>query len=205
MQSRYEQAYSMSQLYAAERPPPIPPSEHERRRKVKDVQEVVEAGRRRGLAEERIRTGLTQLDSLLPDVLSLHRMKPADWATVATDIESVAEKIIILKSLYPTADVFRIIFRKPKLLLQTPKRLQEDGAAILRLLSAAPNPGAILEATPDLVDPLSLSRCLASLAASYPGQDPVALLQAHPDILANSGSEAAVELTADYGELSTKD
>lgn len=36
-------------------------------------------------------------------------------------------------------------------------------------------------------------------------QDPVQLLQAHPDILANSGSEAAVELTADYGELSTKD
>lgn len=35
-----------------------------------------------------------------------------------------------LKSLYPTADVFRIIFRKPKLLLQTPKRLQGDGAAV---------------------------------------------------------------------------
>lgn len=33
---------ALSQLYAAERPPPIPPSEHERRRKVKDVQEVVD-------------------------------------------------------------------------------------------------------------------------------------------------------------------
>ncbi len=32
------------------------------------------------MAEERIRTGLSQLDSLLPGgVLSLHRMKPSDW------------------------------------------------------------------------------------------------------------------------------
>lgn len=35
---------------------------------------------------------------------------------------------------------------------------------VLRLLSRAPNPCAILEAQPDLVDPVSLSRCLASLA-----------------------------------------
>lgn len=42
MQARYEQAYSMSQLYAKERPPPIPLEEHERRRRVKDVQEVVD-------------------------------------------------------------------------------------------------------------------------------------------------------------------
>ncbi len=35
---------------------------------------------------------------------------------------------------------------------------------MLRLLSRAPNPCAILEAQPDLVDPVSLSRCLAALA-----------------------------------------
>ncbi|KXZ42528.1 hypothetical protein GPECTOR_138g659 [Gonium pectorale] len=205
MQSRYEQAYSMSQLYAAERPPPIPASEHERRRRVKDVQEVVDAGRRRGLKEDTVRSGLEALDSLLPNVLSLHRMKPSDWATVASDVDGLAERVILLRSLYPTADIFRLVFRKPKLLLQSTKRLQEDAAAIMRMLASSPAPCAILEATPDLLDPLCLSRCLASLAATYPGQDPVALLQAHPDILANSGSEAAVELTAEYGELSTKD
>ncbi|KAG2485520.1 hypothetical protein HYH03_015792 [Edaphochlamys debaryana] len=205
MQTRYEQAYSMSQLYAAERPAPIPLDEHERRRQVKDVAEVVEAGRRKGLAEPRIREGLTQLDALLPGVLSLHRMKPGDWAAVAADTVAVAEKIILLKSLYPSADIFRIVFRKPRLLLMTPARLQSDAQEILRLLSSAANPAAILEATPDLVDPLSLSRCLASLKSAFPGTDPVALLQRHPDILSNLGSEAAVELTADYGELSTKD
>ncbi|GLC46404.1 hypothetical protein PLESTF_001539100 [Pleodorina starrii] len=205
MQTRYEQAYSMSQLYAAERPPPIPPSEHERRRRVKDVQEVVDAGRRKGLGEELIRSGLTQMDALLPGVLSLHRMKPSDWAVVASDVNSLAEKIILLKSLYPTADIFKIVFKKPKLLLLPNAKLEQDAAAIMRLLSSAPNPCAILESTPDLVDPLSLSRCLASLAAAFPGQNPVLLLQQHPDILANLGSEAAVELTAEYGELSTKD
>ncbi|GLI69400.1 hypothetical protein VaNZ11_014004 [Volvox africanus] len=205
MQSRYEQAYSMSQLYAAERPPPIPPSEHERRRRVKDIQEVVDAGRRKGLKEEVVRDGLTQMDALLPGVLSLHRMKPSDWATVASDVSSLAERIILLKSLYPAADIFKIVFKKPKLLLLSTTRLEQDAAAIMRLLSSAPNPCAILESTPDLVDPLSLSRCLASLATSFPGQDPVMLLQQHPDILANLGAEAAVELTAEYGELSTKD
>ncbi|GIL48357.1 hypothetical protein Vafri_4627 [Volvox africanus] len=205
MQSRYEQAYSMSQLYAAERPPPIPPSEHERRRRVKDIQEVVDAGRRKGLKEDVVRNGLTQMDALLPGVLSLHRMKPSDWATVASDVSSLAERIILLKSLYPTADIFKIVFKKPKLLLLSTSRLEQDAAAIMRLLSSAPNPCAILESTPDLVDPLSLSRCLASLAISFPSQDPVMMLQQHPDILANLGAEAAVELTAEYGELSTKD
>lgn len=205
MQARYEQAYSMSQLYAKERPPPIPLEEHERRRRVKDVQEVVDAGRRRGIKEDVLRQGLQQLDALLPNVLSLHRMKPSDWATVASDINSVAEKVILLKSLYPSADIFRIIFRRPKLLLLTPDRIRSDAQEVLRLLSRAPNPCAILEAQPDLVDPVSLSRCLASLAQAFPSSQPVDLLQRQPNLLSEMGSEAMVELTADYGELSTKD
>ncbi|GFR46248.1 hypothetical protein Agub_g7796, partial [Astrephomene gubernaculifera] len=229
MQSRYEQAFSMSQLYAAERPAPIPPSEHERRRRVKDVQEVVDAGRRRGLSEEVVRGGLAQLDSLLPGVLSLHRMKPSDWATVASDITAVADKLILLKSLYPAADLFKLVFKRPRLLLLPPQRLRQDAQEVLRLLSGCPSPCAILEATPDFTDPLTLTRCLASLAATFaataaasspthgssvPGQpaafsslppNPLQLLAAHPELLAGLGSETLMELTAEYGELSTKD
>lgn len=38
-----------------------------------------QAGRRRGIKEDVLRQGLQQLDALLPNVLSLHRMKPSDW------------------------------------------------------------------------------------------------------------------------------
>jgi hypothetical protein len=178
--------------------------------------------------------------------------------------------------------------------LRPPAQPSCPAPSLLLLLLLLPPPSLPAQATPDLTDPLSLSRCLASLAASYPGQvregdegegrrkgrggpappappglgpraprctagapappaspsclgpapptpdcisvpptscsrpcaaaaasqpypdctrtsappppqDPVALLQAHPDFLANSGAEAALELTADYGELSTKD
>lgn len=204
MQSSYEAAYSMAQLYAKDRPAPIPLSEHEERRKVKDVKEVVEAGRRRGVGEQAVRHGLQQLDTLLPDILNLHRMKPADWVTVAIDVGGVAEKLIILKDAFPRADVFHIIAKRPKTLLRASPALLEDTARVRHILASAPDPDAIVTSLPDVVDPISLSRALAYLASAFAGQDPVMLLQTRPDVMTNMG-EATVELTADYGELSTKD
>ncbi len=42
-------------------------------------------------------------------------------------------------------------------------------------------------------------------AQAFPSSQPVDLLQRQPNLLSEMGSEAMVELTADYGELSTKD
>lgn len=71
-------------------------------------------------------------------------------------------------------------------------------------MANAPEPDAIIEALPDAIDPISLARSLSYLASAFAGQDPALLLQRNPDVVNNMG-EATVELTADYGELSTKD
>lgn len=42
MEEAFQQAYTMSQLYVQSRPEPIPLSEHEARRKRKDMQEIVD-------------------------------------------------------------------------------------------------------------------------------------------------------------------
>lgn len=204
MEQRYQEAFSMAELYAIDRPPPIPASEHEQRRHVKDIQEVVDAGRRKGLAEANVRGGLAQLETLLPNILNLHKMKPADWAVVTSDVGAVAEKMIVLKESYPKADIFKVLAKRPKTLLRSSKALADDAAQVKRLLANAPEPDAIIEALPDAIDPISLARSLAYLGSAFAGQDPVLVLQRNPDVVNNLG-ETTVEMTADYGELTTKD
>lgn len=53
------------------------------------------------------------------------------------------------------------------------------------LLSKAEDVDAIIQAVPELSDPVALSRSLAFLAGSFPSKDPVLLLQENPQILLN--------------------
>jgi hypothetical protein len=66
------------------------------------------------------------------------------------------------------------------------------------MLSKATDVDGIIQAVPELSDPATLNRSLAFLAASFAGQDPVALLQENPRILLNLG-ESNMEDHAEYG------
>jgi len=195
----------MSQLYAQERPPPIPLSEHQQRRKNRDAAEIVEAARRKGKSEEFVRGRLSELEALLPDLVNLHKLKASDWVTVLNDVNAVAEKLVVIKSVFPKANAFAVVSRMPKLLLQSTARVQQDAEEVRRALSSLPDPDAIIEAVPDLVHPPTLSRSLATLRASFPASDPLEILQKSPEVLYNLGGEADIGDSAEYGELSTKD
>lgn len=67
------------------------------------------------------------------------------------------------------------------------------------LLQRADNVDIIIQAVPELSDPATLNRSLGYLAASFPGQDPVALLQENPTILLNLG-ESNVEDSAEVSD-----
>lgn len=61
----------------------------------------------------------------------------------------------------------------------TPSRQPTDADAlqVKSLLSKAEDVDAIIQAVPELSDPVALSRSLSFLASSFPGKDPVLLLQ----------------------------
>ncbi|KAF8056727.1 hypothetical protein HT031_006225 [Scenedesmus sp. PABB004] len=200
----YSKAFTMSQLYVGNRPAPVPAADWETRRRKRDMEDILLAARRRGKDAAAVQANLAALEALLPDLVNLNKMKPADWVALSEDVTGAANKLILLKSAYPDADVFSIVARRPRTLLESEQRITESAAAVKALLSAAESVDEIIQAVPELTDPATLSRSLSFLSTSFPGQDPVALLQENPGILLNLG-ESNVEDSAEYGELTTKD
>lgn len=197
-------AYTMSQLYVKNRPEAVPLTEWEARRKKRDLEDIMQAAKRRGKDPAKVKANLEQLETILPNLIDLNKMKAADWVLLSEDVQGAANKLIILKTQFPTADVFSIMAKRPKTLLQTEQRIEENAQQVKALLSRADNIDAIIQAVPELSDPATLSRSLGYLASYFPGQDPVALLQENPTILLNLG-ESNVEDSAEYGEMTTKD
>lgn len=173
--NRYTTAYSMAEIYAKDRPPPIPLTEFEQRRKKKDAQEIVDAAiKKKGKAVEGdVRRGLEQLDGLLPGLINLFKMKPADWAAIALDVDEVAAKLVSLKTIFPTANAFKIVSKTPKMLLRSTDDVTKDAEKVKGVLSSLPDPDIIIEAVPELADPASLMKALATIRASFPNQDPL--------------------------------
>lgn len=194
----------MSQLYVKDRPAAVPLPEWEARRKKRDMEDILLSAKKRGKDQAAVQKGLEQLDALMPNLINLNKMKPADWVTLSEDVNSAANKLILLKTAFPSADVFSVIASRPKTLLQSEDRIASDAQQVKTLLSAAKDIDAIIQAVPELIDPATLSRSLAFLASSFRGKDPVALLQENPQILLNLG-ESNVEDSAEYGEMTTKD
>lgn len=63
----------------------------------------------------------------LPEPL---RPRPRVTSPPAPPLPPPAPASRSLKSLYPSADIFRIIFRRPKLLLLTPDRIRSDAQEV---------------------------------------------------------------------------
>eukprot|EP00775_Hariotina_reticulata_P013621 gene13621-13747_t len=170
----------MSQLYVKNRPAAVPLQEWEVRRKKRDMADILEAAARRGKTQTQVQQNLQQLEQLMPDLINLNKMKPADW------------------TMYPKADVFSIVASRPKMLLQSESQISENAKQVKAMLSKATDVDAIIQAVPELSDPATLNRSLAFLAGSFAGQDPVVLLQENPKILLNLG-ESNMEDHAEYG------
>eukprot|EP00878_Enallax_costatus_P002408 GHUV01002584.1.p1 GENE.GHUV01002584.1~~GHUV01002584.1.p1 ORF type:complete len:273 (+),score=66.45 GHUV01002584.1:493-1311(+) len=197
-------AFTMSQLYVKNRPEAVPLSEWEARRKKRDMEDIMQAAKRRSKDPEKVKANLEQLETVLPNLIDLNKMKAADWVQLSEDVQGAANKLIILKSEFPTADVFSIMATRPKTLLQSEQQIEENAKQVKALLSRADNIDTIIQSVPELSDPATLSRSLGYLASYFPGQDPVALLQENPTILLNLG-ESNIEDSAEYGEMTTKD
>lgn len=204
MEQAFQQAYTMSQLYVSNRPKPVPLTEYQQRRKEKDMKEIMDAAAKRGKNPLKVRESLEQLEVLLPGLINLYKMKASDWVAMGEDVNAMANKLVLLKTYYPQADIFRIVAQRPKTLMQSDAVIKDNAEKVKKLLGRAEDPDAIIQSLPELMDPTSLSRALGYLQQQFPDQDPVHLLQKNPNLLLNL-VESDVEDSAEYGELSTKD
>jgi hypothetical protein len=175
----YHKAFTISQLYGAnaQRPPPVPLSEHEARRAKRDREDIIAASRRARVSAAAVEKGLTELEQLLPGLVNLDRMKASEWASLAADVPTVAARLIALRTLYPKADAFAMVAARPRTLLLTEQQLETNAAEVKAMLRGAASVDAIVEAVPELVESSQLSRSLVWLRQAFPSLDPVALLQ----------------------------
>lgn len=58
------------------------------------------------------------------------QMKAADWATVAEDVGAAANKLILLRTLYPGVDVFAMVAARPRTLLMSDAVLSENATQV---------------------------------------------------------------------------
>eukprot|EP00878_Enallax_costatus_P023164 GHUV01024627.1.p1 GENE.GHUV01024627.1~~GHUV01024627.1.p1 ORF type:complete len:232 (+),score=15.53 GHUV01024627.1:493-1188(+) len=72
-------AFTMSQLYVKNRPEAVPLSEWEARRKKRDMEDIMQAAKRRSKDPEKVKANLEQLETVLPNLIDLNKMKAADW------------------------------------------------------------------------------------------------------------------------------
>lgn len=227
LEEAVKKAFTMSQLYVKNRPPPIPLSDFEERRKKRDIAEICEAGRKRGGVEADIRANLAQLEALLPNLINLNRMKASDWALLAGNVPAVANKLILLKTLFPDVDIFKVVALRPRTLLQTEASIRENAQKVLAVLegpctpppgaaSSAPlpplsasypdpleparPPSAVLEEVPELLESGAIERALFALSRAFPGKPPLDCLRRDPRVLLHLG-EATAELCEEYGEI----
>ncbi|KXZ55259.1 hypothetical protein GPECTOR_3g398 [Gonium pectorale] len=166
------------------------------------------AGRRQGIREELLRENLDKLEALLPELTpDVSKMRAADWAKLAKDVNQVALMLVTIKTSYPGANVGKIVAKAPKLLLKSPEALRSDAEVVRRVLAAAPNPDAIVEEVPYLMEPSALAQSLSNVARWYNTKDPVAMIAKNPKLLLNV-EEADLEADPLYGlslNLSTID
>lgn len=180
---------------------PFKQRDWEAKRRENDLKDVQQAGSKLGVKAKVIQNNLQQLQALVPGLLiNLDKMKASDWAKLLRDIDSVVAVVIALKTHYPKVDIANIIKRKPKLLMSSQQRVDEDALKVKSILgSKVQDIDAIIDAVPDLMSPQQLTTSLSNLVAWFPTHDPFELLQQNPQILENPN----VEADPTYGEITT--
>lgn len=143
---------------------------------------------------------LSSLQKLLPGiVLNLDKMRATEWASVLKNISHIAVVIITLKTLYPRADLSKVVNARPRTLLEDPQRLEEDAKQVAVLLKDAGDQiDLIIEAVPSFLDPKALVTSLCLLKRWFPNQKPTQILIHSPQVFLNV-DEADLDADPLYG------
>lgn len=181
--------------------------ERRKRRLVSDLREALASSHRRAAAspnkrpvpgarplppladatEARLSSGLAALENLLPGWkidLDASGVKAADLASLALDPSQAASRVLALKALWPTADLTRIVQKKPAVLLDDAATLKANAAQVRQLLRTAVDADALVTAIPELLSPRMALSCLLTVAKWYFNRrDPVEVLEKDPGLI----------------------
>jgi len=166
-----------SSFSAADTPPEEPDSIKERYR-VRLFQELREQAVRRGQDAEGFDRGVKALETVVgtftPDISA---MNETEWVNLIMDSESLANKIVVVKTAFPSLDIIKLILKKPRVFLATAADLGSTCQQVLHLLRDAPDPGAIISETPDLMETQMLASAIVTFQRWWPEKDPIQVLQ----------------------------
>jgi hypothetical protein len=75
--------------------------------------------------------GVQTLETLLPGLqIDIELLKASDWAKLVVSVKETANRIVLLKTLYPRADLTAIVQRMPSALLWSAEELQENAIQV---------------------------------------------------------------------------
>jgi len=108
-------------------------------------------------------------------------MKASDWALIAMDVSSIANKLIVLN---PGMNLSKVLMKRPQILRLDVQVLDKDAVAVKCMLAAAKDPDRLLEEVPDLLAPKVLLSVLTTVKKWWHlERDPVEVLEAEPDLI----------------------
>ncbi len=126
---------------------------------------------------------LDSLRVLIPDLAArMSTMRAGDLARLAGSVSDVAQSMVRLRGVFPTANVSAMVSRRPDLLAMPADELASRAAA-LRILLAGCDADAAAAEQPRLLDVEDTMVALAELRRLMPGLNVVKMLAADTSLL----------------------
>lgn len=158
--------------------PPEEPDQIRERFRVRLFGELRQAAVKGGHDGGRFDKGVKVLETVVgPFTPDLSALKEKEWVELIVDAGSLASKMVILKTHFPCVDVAQLILKKPRVFLCETNELETTCQQVVHLLREAPNAGAIIAETPDLLDPPMVASAIVTFHKWWPEKDPIQMLQ----------------------------
>eukprot|EP00873_Tetraselmis_striata_P012670 jgi/Tetstr1/432934/TSEL_022274.t1 len=172
----------MWQLFAAafdpETTPPEEPGQIRERFRLRLFGELRQAAVRAGHDDKKFDRGVALLETVVgtftPD---LNALREREWVELVVDAGSLASKMVVLKTHFPSLDATQLILKKPRVFLSPTSELDTTCQQVMHLLKDAPDPGAIIAETPDLLEPAMVASAIVTFKNWWPEKDPIQVLQ----------------------------
>jgi hypothetical protein len=126
---------------------------------------------------------LDSLRILIPDLAArMSTMRAGDLARLAASVSDVAAAMVRLRSVFPTANVSKMVAKRPELLAMPVEEVAARATGLRALLAGVDADAAAAE-QPRLLDVDDTRAALEELRRLMPGMDVVSMLAADTDLL----------------------
>ena len=126
---------------------------------------------------------LESLRVLVPDLASrMSTMRAGDLARLAASVSDVAQAMVRLRRVFPTANVSAMVAKRPELLLMPAQDVEARAKALRELLPGVDADAAAAE-QPRLLDIAETKAALEELRRLMPGMNVVKMLANDTDLL----------------------